>query len=141
MKEKISEDIKVKLSEYCDIKQEILDLNKKIRKLEGKDVVIDYVEASSKIAPYTKRKKQIVGFNKSLQIKMVEYKDLLNKRYEKLLEKQIELEEFIDTLPTSRLRRIFELRFIEQYTWRQIAYAIGGNTTEESVRKEYERCF
>ena len=44
-------------------------------------------------------------------------------------------------MPTSRLRRIFELRYIKQYTWRKIAFIIGGSATERSVRAEHDRFF
>ncbi len=64
---------------------------------------------------------------------------MLQERLDKLLEVQIEIEEFINELPTSRLRRIFNLRYIEQYTWRKIAYIIGGNATDRSVRAEHDR--
>ena len=67
------------------------------------------------------------------------YRNILQNRYDRLLVQQTRVEEFIDIIPTSRLRRIFAYRYIENFTWQKVAYIIGGNSTSESVRKEHDR--
>lgn len=47
--------------------------------------------------------------------------------------------EFITQIDNSFDRRIVSLRIIDKMTWRQIAQALGGNNTEDSVRKYFER--
>ena len=79
--------------------------------------------------------------NPRLVKQLEEYKDLLKKTTEKLIEIEKECEQFISELPTSRLRRIFRYRYFEQFSWRKTAYAIGGDATADSLRKEHDRFF
>ena len=64
---------------------------------------------------------------------------MLQSRYDKLIEEQAKIEEYIDNIPTSRLRRIFTYRYIEQYSWIKIAQLIGNGATEDSVKMEHHR--
>lgn len=56
-----------------------------------------------------------------------------------LLEKTNEVEEFIANIKDSRIRRIINLRFLENQSWNKVADQIGGNNTEDSVRKAFDR--
>lgn len=133
--------IKDKLKEYNDLVLEISNLKSKIKKLEGKDILIDSVQGSSKQFPYTKRNIIIENPQPKLIQQKEQYKQLLEKKVKRLIKKKIEIENFIDKLPTSRLRNIFDLKYIQGYSYKMIAYKLGGNATEESVRKEHDRCF
>lgn len=139
------ERLKDKLFQINDIRKEISELQVKIEKLEKEGVLNDCVEASSKHFPYTKYNVKVEAKNPKLVKKINLYKAILQERLELLLDVQTELEEFISKLPTSRLRRIFELRYIEQYTWTKIAYIISEknkkNATSDSVRMEHDRFF
>lgn len=71
---------------------------------------------------------------------------LLRNRKIMLLSLESEIEEtlndvyeFITQIDNSFDRRIVSLRIIDKMTWRQIAQALGGNNTEDSVRKYFER--
>lgn len=133
--------IKEKLKDYNDLILEISNLEGRIDKLKRKDILIDCVQSSSKYFPYTKRNITIENPQPKFleEKKKLEY--LLEKRLCKLLEKRIEIETFIANLPTSRLRNIFELKYVKGNSYKMIAYKLGGNATEESIRKELERCF
>jgi len=115
-------ELKEKLEQLYDVRKEVSELTGKINKLEPDGIVKDYVYKSSKYPPYTKHKVTLVAENPRLEI-------------------QLECEKFISQLPTSRLRRIFRYRYIEQFSWRKIAYVIGGDATAESTRKEHDRFF
>jgi hypothetical protein len=58
-----------------------------------------------------------------------------------LLKKTNDVEEFIASLDDSRMRRIINFRFLENKSWLQTAYALGGKATADSVRMEFERFF
>ncbi len=138
------EELKSKLKQLADIRKELSELEVKINKTESSAIKKDYVEASSKYFPYTKHKVQVEGVYPTLVNQLEKYKGVLVKRSCDLLKIQTELEQFISELPTSRLRRIFTYRYIEQMGWRKIAYkigGIGGIVTEDSVRKEHDRFF
>lgn len=133
--------IKQKLSQYIDIKEEIKRLEKKIEKLEKetKDIVSDVVDSTTSGFPFMQTHKKIQGLDIERIHKLDKLKAILKERYDKLLKAQVEVEEFIDTIPTSRLRRIFEYRYLEGFSWIKIAQFMGGNATEESVKKEHQR--
>lgn len=49
------------------------------------------------------------------------------------------LSRYISTVEDSQMRQILTLRYIECLTWNQVADAIGGGNTEDSVRKAHDR--
>lgn len=52
------------------------------------------------------------------------------------------LELWIAEIPDSLTRQVFTWRFVQDYTWMQVAMAVGGGNTEDSVRmlaKRYVR--
>lgn len=129
------------LVQLCDIQLEIKELEEKINKLELKshEIVSDSVDSTTKYFPIIPTKLKIKGIDQNVIKKIEYYKTILENRYSKLLDIQIQAEEFIDKLPTSRLRRIFTYRYINQYSWIKIAHLIGYSITEDSVRKEHDR--
>ena len=50
-----------------------------------------------------------------------------------------QIEEFIAGLKDSRMRRIINLRFIQNLSWNKVADKIGGGNTEDSVKKMFYR--
>lgn len=50
-----------------------------------------------------------------------------------------DVEAFIIAIPDSLTRRIFTMRFVDGKKWRDVAQSIGGNNTEDSVKKVYQR--
>jgi len=132
-------ELKEKLDQLFDIRKEHSEIVAKVNKLKPEALVEDYVYGSMKHFPYNKRKVSIVAENPRLVAQLEKYKDMLTKSACDLLQMEQECELFISQLPTSRLRRIFRYRYLEQYSWRKIAYLIGGNATEESVKKEHNR--
>jgi hypothetical protein len=136
------------LIQYCDLKEEAKDLRRRIDNLEkqisqietdGK--VIDSVKGGAggiehfKITgfPYPEysRKKTRLYLNKA---------QLENAELE-LLEMIGMVEEYIKSIDDSRIRRIIRYRFIDDMTWAQVSVNMSGRSTDESVRKEFERFF
>jgi len=131
--------LKESLIQYTDTQKEIKELEDKINKLEVESNVFSIVESSSLKPPFQKHNIKIehIDYNKKKALNY--YRNILQNRYDRLLVQQTRVEEFIDIIPTSRLRRIFAYRYIENFTWQKVAYIIGGNSTSESVRKEHDR--
>lgn len=48
---------------------------------------------------------------------------------------------YITTISDSLTRMVIYYRCVSLFGWRRVAYEIGGNNTEESVRKIYTRFF
>jgi len=136
------------LVQYCDLREEAKDIRKRIgkleddiRKIEREGNVVDSVNGGEggirhyriegfPIPEYS-RKKTRLCLNKA---------QLENSEGE-LLELTTSVEEYIQSISDSRIRRIIRYKFIDDMTWIQVAINIGGKATEESVRKEFERFF
>ena len=131
--------IKDKLSQLNDIKKEISELDYKIKQLEKEGIKLAAVQESRKRPPFGKHDIVIEAQTPKTRNLMCLYKSMLQQRLEKLLKIEIEIESFINTLPTARLQRIFEYKCINDYSWQKIAFIIGGKATKESVKKEYQR--
>lgn len=131
--------LKKNLNQFKDIKKEIKDLCIKINNYQKNNKVTDLVRGTPDIFPYVERSYKIEGVNQKTQEIINKHLELLHNRYDSLLLKKMEIENFIDNIPTSRLRRIFEYRYIDNYKWNKIAYLIGGNATADSIRKEHDR--
>lgn len=127
------------LNQYRDIKKEIGKLCNKIRIYQNKNKIFDLVRGTSAVFPYVEKSFKIEGVDKKTQEIINEYLELLKNKYNQLILKKIELENFIINIPTSRLRQIFEYKYIDNYKWNKIAYLIGGNSTADSIRKEHDR--
>ena len=119
---------KEKLIQYCDIKEEIKRLEKRIERLRKQpDYVADVVQNGYK------HHAVIRGYDKKREHKI----DILQERHDTLLDIQIEVETFIDGIPKSNIRDIFTYRYIEGMNWVQVGHAM--KSTAEAVRKTHDR--
>lgn len=132
-------ELKEKLKQYNDIILEIKYLKKKLKQTLNKANLFSVVEESVKHPPFQKHIITICHACPSRYKKAKYYEKELKKRYVVLMNHKSEIEEFIEKLPTPRLRMIFEFRYIEHCTWQQVAVKIGGNSTGDSVRMEHDR--
>lgn len=135
------------LEQYTSIKKEIEDLermiaesNSKIKKFE-KQVVSDTVTGTRPdltIGPI-----KITGIAQQ----QIDRENELNrnriqkmKRFKKKLEKLVaEVEEYIQKIPDSEVRRIARMRYIENLSWRRVAVHMGKGYTEDSCRIKMDR--
>ncbi|MPW26247.1 hypothetical protein GC105_10650 [Alkalibaculum sp. M08DMB] len=134
------------LLQYRDQKEEIKDLRcrierlqKQIEKIEQEGSVIDSVKGGAggtrryviEGFPYPEysKKKSRLRLNKA-QLELAELE---------LLEVTVEVEEYIQSVKDSRIRRILRLKYIDNLTWLQVARSMRGTATADSVRMEHNR--
>lgn len=134
------------LAQYCDLREEVKDLHRRINDLEGQ---------ISKLEEEQCVKDTVKGGSGGIQHFVIEgfpypeysrKKTLLRIRQANLEASEMALletlnlvEEFIRTLTDSRMRRIIRFRIVDDMTWNKVAMNMGGNTTDESVKKEFYR--
>lgn len=137
------------LAQYCDLKEEIKDLR---RRIANKQTELDKIKDEGTVwdtVTLGKRGKKSLGtlyvdgfpypeYSRK-KTALYLYKAQLENAELELLELTNEVEDYIQSLNDSRIRRIIRYRFIDSLTWRQVATRMGGRATEESVRKEFER--
>ena len=106
---------KDKLVQYCDLKVEIENLEKRIDRIQKQsEMVADVVQNGYK------GRAVIRGVDLIRKQKLERLNNILKERYERDLQLQIEIEEFISNIQDSKLRQIFEFRYIDGFSWIQI---------------------
>lgn len=128
------------------ISKEMRRLEDRITTIEAGEMVIDSVSGGSggnqhfvirgvPVPEYSQKKNK-------LYLKRISYGticDTLEKQEHDLLLMQCEIEKFIADISDINIRRIVNLRFIENMKWNDVATCIGGGNTEDSVRKAFDR--
>lgn len=134
------------LIQYSDLQEEVKEVReridkteKQIAKLEEDGNVVDSVSGGNggtqhfKIEgfPYPEysRKKTLLYARKATLASLeMELMETLN-----------QVEKFIASVDDSRIRRIITLRFIDNMSWLKVSERIGGKSTADSVRMEFNR--
>ncbi len=134
------------LLQYIDLMQEkeeiqkrINNLNKKLERINQEGNVKDAVKGGSGGCqtfhidgfPVAEEDETKYLLNKNIR--------LLRQREHDLMEKVVEVEEFLNTLDDSRMRRMITKRYIEGKQWYRVANEMGKQYTEESCRKQMKR--
>lgn len=139
--------IKEALIQYCDVKEEVKDIHVRIENLEeqiekmedrgysvkdsvkgGTGGIQHFIIEGYPYPEYT-RKKTLLSIRRQQ----------LAERELKLLELTNEVEQYINELQDSRIRRMITYRFLDNLSWVQVAYRMGNNHTADSCQKAVER--
>lgn len=120
---------KADLKQYPDLRREVRRLEERIKNMaidKVEDTVHDIVTGSAKEIPYQKHAIKISGVDfEAHQAKMTRYYKLLKDRKAKCDDQTLKIEEFISTIPDSRIRQIFDYRYIGGCTWTAVATRMG----------------
>ena len=124
---------KNELVEYCDLKNEISDLENRIDKIHKmSEIVSDTVQNGYK------HRAVIFGIDLNRKRKLHMYENKLQNFYDELFEKQNKIEDYIETIPQSNIRRIFRYRYIDGFSWNQIQILMKYNH-EDTARRKHDR--
>ena len=143
------------LSEYADMKEEIKDLRRRIaddqKRIDQlrRTIVTDSVSCGKK-GKKPIRTVKIKGFP---QVEIERRVALMEKRQAKLemletdlIEKQLQVEEYIQSIEKSELRIMFRLYYIDSLTWYQVAMKMNQmfpkrkiKYTDDNCRKRHDR--
>ena len=140
------------LVQYADLQQEIKYLREKIDSLQNEQAKLEdnkkhsSVKGSMEDFPYTSHNVNVDGYVGLTTVSARYLESVINNeirklesRYENLLQVTNDTLDFIESVNDSHIRMIITYRIIESYSWRQVADAMGGGNTEDSVRKAFER--
>jgi DNA-directed RNA polymerase specialized sigma subunit len=125
------------LYQYKAIKEEIKDINKRIKETKQEAEVIEFgtVKGSSKFFPYTPQNFHVSGIDPSdAASRQKTISELLRQREFKkneLIKKQLEIEEYISGINDSTTRLIFRLHFLDGDS--QIKVAMTTHYTQGRV--------
>lgn len=125
--------------EVCEVKAKIRELEKSIYNLEHGNMVADVV--SGGMGGTQRFKIEGISFSeydKKINLLHSRKKTLTN--LEMRLDETInQIEKFISDIDDSRMRRIINFRFIQKMSWNKVANKIGGSSTADSIRMEFNR--
>ena len=124
---------RAELDQYRDLCREIKYLENKIKQLP-KEVSI--VKGSSPYFPYLERRSRVEGPGREEKA----LRKVLYQRRARCLEMKHRIYHFIDTIEDSRTRLVFELRYIDGWSWQKISMYMGS-TSESYARMIHNRYF
>ncbi len=143
------------LSEYADMKEEIKDLRRRISEDQKRIDQLKRTIVSDSVTCGKKGKKPIrtVKIKGFPQMEINRRISLLKRRQAKLqmletdlIEKQLQVEEYIQTIQKSELRTMFRLYYIDNMTWYQVALRMNQifpkrkiKYTDDNCRKRHDR--
>lgn len=148
------------LIQYCDLQEEIKEnrerkdklcdqierLEKEIKKIEDEGTVKDKVKGGMggiqnfniegfPNGEYDRKRTQLL----QKRILFTQRKSTLDVLEFTLLETLNDVQEYINSIADSRMRRIISMRVIDGLTWNKVADRMGGNNTEDSIRMAFNR--
>lgn len=130
---------KEQLEEVFHIEKEMKDIERRIATVDKQsDMASDVVQNGYKGHAV------IYGVDVKRAYKLQYMYEKLKKFKIMLVEKQQEIEDYIETIPFSEIRQIFRYRYLDNKNWVQIAHEMnkmyqGKEYTEGSVRLKHDR--
>ena len=137
------------LSEYADMKEEIKDLRRRIAEDQKKIDQLKQTVVSDSVSCGKKGKKPIrtVKIKGFPQMEINRRISLLKRRQAKLqmletdlIEKQLQVEEYIQTIQKSELRTMFRLYYIDNLTWYQVALRMNQIFPKRRIKYTEDSC-
>ena len=128
------------------LENDIHKLEERILEIESGEVVKDKVYGGnggwqgfviSGIPSKEYEEKKTLLYLKKMRLE--ERRNILERHEVKILEQINEVEQFIKNIDDCLTRRIVSNRVIEGLSWQKVARKIGGENTEDSVKKIYQR--
>ena len=137
------------LSEYADMKEEIKDLRRRIAEDQKKIDQLKQTVVSDSVSCGKKGKKPIrtVKIKGFPQMEINRRISLLKRRQAKLqmletdlIEKQLQVEEYIQMIQKSELRTMFRLYYIDNLTWYQVALRMNQIFPKRRIKYTEDNC-
>lgn len=138
--------MKKKLAQYIDLQKEVTEINNRIAKVESEIAkikeegeVTDIVKGGmGGIQHFTIHGIPTFLFERKEEMlfKLVEKMEKAEKNKLKAL---AEIEDFVESIDDSHIRRIISFRYIDGLSWNDVAMHMGNGYTDDSVRKAMER--
>lgn len=127
------------LRELKEVEQRIRNVKAEIKRIEDEGEVTDMVSGGyGGIQRFTIRGYPLPQYQRKKAL--LRHREItLNALKNEVEETVNDVQEFINGIEDSHVRRVISMRYIDGMTWRQIACNIGGGNSEDAVRKTVER--
>ena len=137
------------LIEYCDMKEEIKDLRRRIENDRRELDKLNKLIVSDSVACGKKGKKPIrtVKIQGKPNMAITHRQNLYERRIkrlerveQKLLEMTNEVEEYIESIKKSELRIMFRFYYIDGLTWIQVAHRMNDMFPKKKIKYSEDSC-
>ena len=115
---------KEQLGQYRCLCLEIKELENRLNNLKTQEVT-DKVLASASDFPYNQYELKIKGYEDDKYIEKI--RATLIRRIRRCKKLRLEIEDFIEGIEDSRIRLVFQLRYIEGKSWVYISRQLGSS--------------
>lgn len=127
------------LEEIFHIRKEIQDLEKRISRIEKQSTMV-----ADAVQKGYKRRAIIYGVDVKRAYKLQSNYERLKKFKIQLVDKEKEIENYIEIIPFSEIRQIFRYRYLDGMNWIQVAHQMNSKYSnreynEDSVRMKHDR--
>lgn len=116
------------LSQLHHLKREIRAEQDRLRELEDAATDIS-AKVSGMACPDGPSDKTAIA------VQIADCRTLIRAKTEEMVVEYNRLVRYINTIDDSLTRQIFRFRFLDDFSWMKVAAAVGGNNTEDSVKK------
>lgn len=136
------------LEQYADLIQEREDLRKRIKKTENQIIRLCDEQVADSVTHGKHGKKPlkrtvIIGVPaaelRKKRKNLERYREKLAAAEMQIDEMISEVQQYISEIDNSRIRRIFQYRYVDKLTWIQVAMRMGKHHTADSCRMTAER--
>lgn len=137
------------LIQYCNMKEEIKDIRRRIAKLETEIAKLSSLTVTDSVKGSIGEKCiysniKITGKPSSVIYKkrllLHSYKSKLELKEVELLEYTTATEEYIASIETSELRIMFRLYYIDGYTWKEVARKMNSMHKQRKIVFTEDNC-
>ena len=127
------------LEEIFHIRKEIQDIEKRISRIEKQSTMV-----ADAVQKGYKRRAIIYGVDLKRAYKLQSNYERLKKFKIQLVDKEKEIEDYIEIIPFSEIRQIFRYRYLDGMNWIQVAHQMNSKYSnreynEDSVRMKHDR--
>lgn len=127
------------LMDYVDTCMLIKETEREIELLKSKrrDIAQEVVTGSNPEFPYEKRTFKVTGTLYSFEDdrRLMKAEAILDHRLIEMQEKKLQVEEWMNTIP-SRIQRIIRYRIFQGLPWETVADRMGRNSSGDAIRME-----
>lgn len=130
---------KENLEEIFHIRKEIQDIENRTEKIEKQSTMV-----ADAVQNGYKQRAIIYGVDVKRAYKLQSNYEKLKKFKIQLVDKEHQIEEYIETIPFSEVRQIFRYRYLDGMNWVQVAHQMNREYenkqySENSVRHKHDR--
>jgi len=131
------------LEQYRQLQNEVKQIAQRLEAMSKAPggIVSDFVKGSSHDMRAKETVFTITGLDQRNRLKYERLQRILQARANRLSNDLLKIEEFIDTVTSSEIRRIIDYRYIQGFSWKAVSRRVYSYPSETRARMAITRYF